>query len=46
VIIGFPKKEVRTRLDRSHDGQDHTILPYANSPATGFTGMCTWPAKC
>ncbi|BAC52152.1 blr6887 [Bradyrhizobium diazoefficiens USDA 110] len=29
---------LRERLDRSNDGQDHTVLPYAHSPtATGFS---------
>ena len=31
---------LRERLDRSNDGQDHTVLPYVHSlTAAGFSGL-------
>ena len=34
-------------LDRSNDGQDHTVLPYAHSLAPqGSMASCTLPSKC
>jgi hypothetical protein len=36
--LGAPN--LREKLGRSDDGQDHTVLPYARSPiATGFDGI-------
>jgi hypothetical protein len=36
--LGAP--HLREKLGRSDDGQDHTVLPYARSPAaTGFDGI-------
>ncbi|MDH6256938.1 hypothetical protein M2427_000825 [Bradyrhizobium sp. BR13661] len=38
---------LRDRLDRSDDGQDHTVLPYARSPhATGFSRAVDVAEKC
>jgi hypothetical protein len=35
------------RLDRSNDGQDHTVLPYARSPeAAGSSGRVHTPEEC
>jgi hypothetical protein len=34
-------RSISARLDRSNDGQDHTVLPYAAHPASprGFAGL-------
>ena len=38
---------LRDRLDRSDDGRDHTVLPYARPPAPqGSMASCTSPSKC
>jgi len=38
---GWARAHLRERLDRSNDGQDHTVLPYAAHPASprGFAGL-------
>jgi len=42
--LGAP--HLRDRLDRSDDGRDHTVLPYARSPdATGFPGIVDMAGK-
>ena len=40
-LPGWARAHLRKRLDRSNDGQDHTVLPYAAHPASprGFAGL-------